>query len=206
MAIALVAACGVANAQTTLKDILSSTAVQEVVSSVTGVNVSQYITSDITGTWSYEGMASELSSGSDDSLTSALTSTVSSSALSSVNKKLDSALSKIGITEGCMTYTFASDSTFTHAVNKISLSGTYSLNGTRLTMKYGKTLSYASVSGDIDLEGDTLKILFDADEFIDLLGKITSSSSKLSSVSSAISKIDGLAIGVSLGKSDSTTE
>ena len=103
-----------------LKDILNSSKVKDVVNLVTG-NVIKF--SDLQGTWNYVEPACKMTSG--DLLKEASGSLVTSA----LEKKMVNIYTKLGIVPGNFSYTFSSDSTFTNTIGKKVLKGTYSLDG-----------------------------------------------------------------------------
>ena len=123
-----------------LKDILNSSKVKDVVNLVTG-NVIKF--SDLQGTWNYVEPACKMTSG--DLLKEASGSLVTSA----LEKKMVNIYTKLGIVPGNFSYTFSSDSTFTNTIGKKVLKGTYSLDEkTRvLTLRYmlAKTITVKSV-------------------------------------------------------------
>jgi len=209
--IAVVAACVAvfsvsAHAQTNVKDVLdkavkviSSSDVQDVIEAVTGFDISKYLITDITGTWSYISMETKVVKDGDD-VESTLAGIAGSAAVNASNKKLDKLLAKAGIVEGSMEITFNSDSTFTHKIKNTSVSGTYSLNKDRqLTLNYGTTIKFGTLIGTIDKEGDNLGILFPADKFLTVMSKL-SSIKQFSYLGKVVSKYDGMKVGVKLTK------
>ena len=112
-----------------LKDILNSSKVKDVVNLVTG-NVIKF--SDLQGTWNYVEPACKMTSG--DLLKEASGSLVTSA----LEKKMVNIYTKLGIVPGNFSYTFSNDSTFTNTIGKKVLKGTYSLDEkTRvLTLRY----------------------------------------------------------------------
>lgn len=199
-AAATLLAGGVASAQS-LSDILksaaSSSTVKSAIESATGVSLN----SSIVGTWTYSGSAASLESDNT------LSEIAGNAAISTVTGKMDSYLSKIGVKAGTFSYTFASDSTFTNTFKSKTVSGTYSISedGKRLTLKYGSQLQLLSMSGNVDVTSSTCKILFDADELLTYLKKMSkltksSSNSALSTLSAAASSYDGINLGFELDK------
>lgn len=197
-AIALFSVCSLAQAQISIKDVLNSSKVRDVVSSVTGVDLDKYLATNIKGTWNYLGMATEVIKETEDETTTILTGVAGSAAMTGVNKKLDKALAKVGIKENSMTFVFNADSTFTHRINNKTVNGTYKMEGKTITLQYGKTLKLAKITGTVDLEKDNLKILFPADKFLNIVGTITSKVKAFSSINAVVKNIDGLKMGVNL--------
>ncbi|MDO4164849.1 MAG: DUF4923 family protein [Bacteroides sp.] len=188
----LVAALLLVSANTqaqSLKSLLSG--VEKAVSTVTGTSTS----SSMTGTWSYTGSALEFES---DNL---LTKAGGSVAASTVESKLDEQLTKIGITEGKLSFTFNTDSTFTATANSKNISGTYSYSSSteKVKLKFAKVVS---VSADVNLSSSSMDLLFDADKLLTVLTYLSSKSSNstLQTISSLAESYDGMLVGFSLSK------
>ena len=181
------------------KDILKSETVQKVVSSVTG---GQSVTvASLQGTWTYVDPAVQL--GSDNTLKQI----AGSAATTELEKKLKEQCAKVGIVEGVFNYTFHEDSTFTSALKKGSLKGTYSVN------EADKTIAFTYTAGTSDraiytltastvLAGDNLTLLFNADKLLTFLTKVASltSNSTFQSLSLLAEQYDGLMLGFYLKK------
>lgn len=181
------------------KDILKSETVQKVVSSVTS---GQSVTvASLQGTWTYVDPAVQL--GSDNTLKQI----AGSAATTELEKKLKEQCAKVGIVEGVFNYTFHEDSTFTSALKKGSLKGTYSVN------EADKTIAFTYTAGTSDraiytltastvLAGDNLTLLFNADKLLTFLTKVASltSNSTFQSLSQLAEQYDGLMLGFDLKK------
>lgn len=178
---------GSASAQS-LKSILSKA--ESVVSAVTGSSTS----SSMEGTWSYSGPAVEFESDNT------LTSVTGVAAASTVESTLSTQLEKIGITEGSLTFTFASDSTFTATLSSKDVSGTYSYDTSAGQVKM--TISKVNLTANVTLTSSTMNLTFAADKLLSLLSTISSktSSSTLSTISSLASSYDGMNLGFELTK------
>ena len=94
-----------------LKDLLNKDNISKVVNAITGTPE----TIDMTGTWTYSGSAVEFES---DNL---LMKAGGAAAATMAENKLNEQLSKVGIKEGQMSFTFNADSTFTSTVGKKKL-------------------------------------------------------------------------------------
>ena len=92
-------------------DLLNKDNISKVVNAITGTTESI----DMTGTWSYKGSAVEFES---DNL---LMKAGGAAAATMAENKLNEQLSKIGIKDGQMSFTFNADSTFTSTVGKKTL-------------------------------------------------------------------------------------
>lgn len=178
-----------------LKDLFSKENIEKVVNAVTGNSTA----ADMTGTWVYTGSA--LKFESDNLLQQA----GGSVAASAVESKLNEQLSKIGIKEGEMSFTFNADSTFTAKVGKKNLSGTYSYNST--TQKYGLKFSYLlNVNTTIECTSSSMDMLFDSDKLLKLITFLASKSSNstLKTISSLAESYDGMQVGFTLKKQGSS--
>ena len=115
-------------------DLFNKDNISKVVNAITGTTESI----DMTGTWSYKGSAVEFES---DNL---LMKAGGAAAATMAENKLNEQLSKIGIKDGQMSFTFNADSTFTSTVGKKTLKGTYSYNAStkQVDLKYLKPVSY----------------------------------------------------------------
>ena len=184
-----------ANAQS-LKDILNSSTVKDVVSAVTGVDLNQIVKTDITGTWAYDGFAVKLDSQN------LLKSAAASVAASQVSKKANDIFEKIGIKPGAMDFTFNSDNTFAVTFKGKSFKGNYTLEGDALAMNFGKQLQLFKINGTVVVNGSDLQILFPADKLLSLMGKISANSSNatLSTIGTLASQYDGMRMGLDLKK------
>ncbi len=164
--------------------------VSSAVSSITGTS-----SISLEGTWNYTGSAVQLES---DNVVASLGGSV---ATSSIESKLDEQLEKVGITEGQMSYTFSSDSTFTAKTGSKSSSGTYSYNASSktLTLKFSKIIS---LKATLNYSSSSIDLLFDADKLLKLITLLSSKSSNstLSTISSLSENYDGMLMGFALKK------
>ena len=114
-------------------DLLNKDNISKVVNAITGNTE----TIDMAGTWSYKSSAIEFES---DNL---LMKAGGAAAATMAENKLNEQLSKIGIKDGQMSFTFNADSTFTSTVGKKTLKGTYSYNAStkQVDLKYLRLLN-----------------------------------------------------------------
>lgn len=180
-----------------LKSAANSSTIKSAVESATGISLN----ASIIGTWTYTGSAVSLKSDNK------LTKIAGNAAVASVSDKLDGYLEKIGIREGTFGYTFASDSTFTTTFKGKTLKGTYSISqdGKRLTMKYGSQMQLLSMTGEMSVTASSCRILFEADELMTFLKRVskvagTRSSSGMAALSTVLDKYDGVNLGFELKK------
>lgn len=181
-----------------LKDLLNSATVKNAVTSVTG---GKKLTLDnLKGTWMYVNPALKLEGDN------ALKNVAGSLASTEVEKKMKEYCEKVGIVEGVFNYVFNTDSTFTSALKKGSLKGTYSIHEEEktVTLRYavGKKLTVTTLSAQVILAGDELTLLFNADKLLKFLTAISSISdnSTLKAVNKLASEYDGLLLGFELRK------
>ena len=89
--------------------------------------------------------------------------------------KLNEQLSKIGIKDGQMSFTFNADSTFTSTVGKKTLKGTYSYNAStkQVDLKYLRLLN---LHAKVNCSSNSLELLFNSDKLLKLMAFIGSKS------------------------------
>lgn len=172
-------------------DLFNKENISKVVNAVTG-NTAKV---EMTGTWTYKGSAVEFESEN------LLMKAGGAAAATLAESKLNEQLSKIGITDGQMSFTFNADSTFVSTVGKKTLKGTYSYNAStkQVNLTYLRLLNlHAKVictSGSMDL-------LFNSDKLLKLMAFIgsKSNSTALKTVSSLADQYDGMMLGFQLVK------
>ena len=174
-----------------LKDLLNKDNISKVVNAITGTPE----TIDMTGTWTYSGSAVEFES---DNL---LMKAGGAAAATMAENKLNEQLSKVGIKEGQMSFTFNADSTFTSTVGKKKLNGTYSYNAStkQVDLKYLKLLN---LHAKVNCTSNSMDLLFNPDKLLKLmtfLGSKTNSTA-LKTVSSLAENYDGMMLGFGLKK------
>jgi len=200
---ALLLLCGTsANAQVNLGDILgglsgssSSSNGSDLISGLTSIFSSnkQASASNLVGTWSYDSPAIVFES---DNLLSKAGAAI---AAKKIESKLQTTLSKYGITEDKFTITFNADSTFTESIRGKKYSGKWEVKDKKLV------LSYALKKMEITTqkEGNKLMFVTDATKLLSLmqtLGAKTATNSSLSTVTSLAKNIKGMKVGLALKK------
>ena len=177
-----------------LKKVTGNETVKNVVETVTGTTLPV----DVKGTWTYSGTAVKFES--DDLLKS----TAASLAASQVEDKLDSYAANIGIKAGTFSFTFNEDKTFSATVKGKSFNGTYTVSEDYKTMslQFGKTIGLKPFTATISATSSQLDLLFQADKLLELLGKLTSTSSNstLKTIGSLVNQYDGMMLGLELKK------
>ncbi len=200
---ALLLLCGTsANAQVNLGDILgglsgssSSSNGSDLISGLTSIFSSnkQASASNLVGTWSYDSPAIVFES---DNLLSKAGAAI---AAKKIESKLQTTLSKYGITEDKFTITFNADSTFTESIRGKKYSGKWEVKDKKLV------LSYALKKMEITTqkEGNKLMFVTDATKLLSLmqtLGAKTATNSSLSTITSLAKNIKGMKVGLALKK------
>lgn len=177
-----------------LKKVTGNETVKNVVETVTGTTLPV----DVKGTWTYSGTAVKFES--DDLLKS----TAASLAASQVEDKLDSYAANIGIKAGTFSFTFNEDKTFSATVKGKSFNGTYTVSEDYKTMslQFGKAIGLKPFTASISATSGQLDLLFQADKLLELLGKLTSTSSNstLKTIGSLVNQYDGMMLGLELKK------
>lgn len=185
-----------------LKDLLNAVTgnesvtetVSDLVANITGIpnNV------DITGTWTYSGIAVKFES--DDFLKS----TAASVAAGQVEEQLDGYLAKIGLKAGTFSFTFNKDNTFTTTFKGKKFNGTYSLSEDKksISLTYGKLISLKPFTAYVSATGSQFDLLFEADKLLELIGKLTATSNNaaLKTISTLAGQYDGMKLGLELHK------
>ena len=182
-----------------LKDILNSSAVKNAVTSVTGGKAVTF--ENLQGTWMYVNPALQLEGDN------ALKNVAGSLAATEAEKKMKEYCAKVGIVEGVFNYVFNSDSTFTSALKRGSLKGTYSVSpeDKTATLRYtvgNKKLTVSTLTAHVVLSGNELTLLFNADKLLKFLSTVSSISSNttLKAINKLASEYDGMMLGFDLKK------
>ena len=177
-----------------LKKVTGNETVKNVVETVTGTTLPV----DVKGTWTYSGTAVKFES--DDLLKS----TAASLAASQVEDKLDSYAANIGIKAGTFSFTFNEDKTFSATVKGKSFNGTYTVSEDykTISLQFGKAIGLKPFTATISATSGQLDLLFQADKLLELLVKLTSTSSNstLKTIGSLVNQYDGMMLGLELKK------
>ncbi|MFI3283053.1 MAG: DUF4923 family protein [Rikenellaceae bacterium] len=190
------------SAVSTVTSAISSSTVSDVVSTVASALLGDaaITTSSITGTWTYDSPAVILQS--DNSITEA----AGTLATSTIESKLGSTFSTLGMSAGTFSFTFNSDNSFSCTVKSRTLSGTYAIDGDEtltLTFSAFGAINLGSISTIAYISGSNLSLLFEADKLLDIVSALTSvseSSTTLSTVNSLLSNYNGVRVGFEMTK------
>ncbi len=138
------------------------------------------------GTWTYQ--SPQVRFESENLLAQAGGSVVATS----IEQKLDTYLSKIGITKGVTTFTFNEDKSFSvSSKGKTILSGTYTYDKSSKTLSMQSTLGLFNQACTVGLDGTQLCLLYDADKLLKVVNTVGSLLGKTSSSLGSIANVFG---------------
>lgn len=149
--------------------------------------------SQIVGTWAYKEPAVMFTSSN------ALKSAASSVVSKNIETKLQGYLSKVGISDGKMTITFADDKSFyvSRSGKKVA-TGTYSLTDSDVTLTFKGRSTPCKVTPQLD--NGTLVIVMDVTKLKTFFEGIGSNVSQLATVTSLLKTMDGMKVGIRMTK------
>lgn len=174
----------------------SSSTAGNIISGLTSIfNSSKVASKDqLVGTWTYTEPAVVFSSDN------ALKNIGGKVASSAVEKQLKTQFEKYGIKKGKMKMTFDSDGNFTQTIGSKTVSGTYTISGKSVVLKYAGSVQ--QFIGTTQLDGSDLLIVMDASKLLkyaNVIGSLTGNS-LLSTAGSLLSSMDGMEVGLKLNK------
>lgn len=149
---------------------------------------------NIVGTWTYTEPAVVFESNN------ALKNIGGKVASSVIESKLQTELEKYGIKKGALTMTFDDSGNFTQTINGNELSGTYTVDKGKVSLKYGG--KFKQLVGTTQVDGNDLLIVMDADKllsFAKTIGSLTGNS-LLKSAGNILGSMDGMEVGLKLNK------
>lgn len=173
----------------------SLTSGNSTLSTLAGVISSKLIptSSQIVGTWAYQEPAIMFTSSNT------LKSLASSAVSKSIEKKLQTYLTKIGISKGNLTIVFDEDKNFyIKKSSKQIASGTYTVNSSDITLTFKGKSTPCKVTPQLD--NGTLVIVMDASKLKTFFQNLSSNVSQLSTITSLLKQVDGMKIGIRLSK------
>jgi len=180
---------------TVVLSLITSSVYGQSVKSIAKSTINHFSSLDITGTWKYTGTAVEFKS---DNL---LKKAGGKAASASLEKKIDSQLSKLGFETGVTTFTFNSDSTFTNTTGSKTLSGKYTYESSTkyITLKYA---NHIPLKTKLSGSGSKISLLFEANSFLSFATFIGSHSgiSVVKNLTSLLNSYDGMMVGMELKK------
>ena len=154
----------------------------------------------IVGTWTYQ--QPEVRFESENLLAKA----GGEVAAANIEQKLNTYLSKIGITKGATTYTFKEDKSFSISTGSKTIStGTYAFDANSKTLTLQGSLGLLNQTCTVGMDGTNLCLLYDADKLLtaanavgNLLGKANSTLGSITSILG--SNYKGMKLGFQLAK------
>lgn len=177
-----------------LKDILNSSTVKDVISSTTGITT-PLNAKNLAGQWNYVSPAVQLEGDN------ALKNATGSLAAGELEKKLADMCEKVGIKAGAFSMTFQEDNSFVMTLKSKDLKGTYSVDSEAKTITLdfasGKDFSFTKMNAQVSLLDNELNLLFQADKLLDLLSKLSawSNNTTLKAANSLLEQYDGIKLG-----------
>ena len=130
---------------------------------------------DLAGNWTYGGVGAAVKS---DNI---LSTVAGNAAISTIESKADGILAKAGISAGAATFSFNQDGTFSFKAGRLpAITGTYVQNGSNVTMKFGKVLSFLQLDGTVSATTDGCKVLFNGEKFMTFAQKVIEYAKKIS--------------------------
>ena len=194
---ALTLCAATANAQAWLDQFLKIAT--EKVGDVVGGTTAVSSAFDIKGNWQYQGVA--IGASSDDILSSLAT----NAGAATIEKKCDELLAKAGIKPGAAVLSFNNDGSFTLKAGKVNIPGTWTKEGTKLTINFAKLFTFKLV-GTVKTTSSGCNILFPADKFVAFVQKVLEAVNKvannatLTSVQQTLANLKGVQLGFKLAK------
>jgi hypothetical protein len=185
----------------------TTSATSDVLGAVLGSLLGQILTSSLTeqsivGTWTYQ--QPDVRFESENLLAKA----GGEVAAASIEQKLNSYLTKVGISKGVTTYTFNQDKTFSISTGgKVIASGTYTFDANSKKLKMQGSLGIFNQTCTAGMDGTSLCLLYDANKLLTMantvgstLGK-ASNNATVSSITALLgSNYKGMKLGFQLSK------
>ncbi len=154
---------------------------------------------DIKGNWKYQGVA--IGATSDNILTNVAT----AAGAGKVEEQVNNLLAKAGIKAGAATLSFKDDGSFVLNSGKVSIPGTWTKEGEKLTINFAKLFTFKLV-GTIKTNANGCEILFESNKFLDFVKKVlevvgqATNNSTIATVQQAIANVKELKLGFKLAK------
>lgn len=176
------------------KDIFNIETISKAVDTVKEITGTAVV-ADITGTWKYTGSAVQFES---DNLLERAGGTV---AASTVESKLDTQLSKVGIKPGATSFTFNEDGSFKSVVGKRTLKGTYTYDKSASTVNL-KFAGLIGMNAGVSGSSSKMSLLFDADKLLQLITLLGSkvNNTTIATISALAQNYEGMNVGMELSK------
>jgi len=166
-----------------------------ILSSIGSIITSKLVptSTQIVGTWAYQEPAVMFTS--DNALKSATSSLISKQ----IEKKLQTYLTKVGISKGNMNITFESGNTFYVAKKgKKVATGTYTLTNNEVVLTFKGRKNPCKLTPQLD--NGTLVVVMDMTKLKTFFEGIGSNVSQLATITSLMKSMDGMKVGIRLAK------
>lgn len=150
----------------------------------------------IAGNWNYTGSAISFKSDNNP-----LSNIASTAAQSTIEKKLDGYLQKVGISQGLFGFTFNEDGTMAIKYGSKSFPGTWTLDQQNATLNM-KVASLINMKGYAAVKNGKMELLFDATTMMKIIKSLTSvyKNSTLQTINSVLNQYDKMYAGFNLTK------
>lgn len=188
------------DATTTVTNATGSEELGSILGGLLGDLLNTYTTVSLTGTWTYNGVATAISSENT------LVTLASSAYKTKLENKLNSYLAKVGIKQGSAIFTFTEDGQFSISNGtKVITSGTYTLDTktNAVVLKFGQLYNYLTMEGTVAVTPGGCQILCNADKFLEFIKRAITVAGKFvdtSAVSALLADANGLQLGFKLTK------
>lgn len=152
--------------------------------------------SDLVGTWNYTGADCVFESEN------LLAKAGGAVAASKIESEVNTQLAKVGIKQGSCKFTFNDDNTYTATIGKRTISGNYTLDSSKKTIKMTYLAGLGTMTPHISKQGNKISLLIESDKLLSLVKGISalSSSTSVKTVSALLENYDGLYVGMQLSK------
>lgn len=174
-------------------DALKSTA-SAAIDKVTGGKLTEKA---IIGTWNYKQPGVKLTSSDT------LSELAASAASTTIQSKLATYYTKVGIKAGACSFVFNEDGTFTSKFGQKTASGTYTFDAStyQLSLKYNSgLLNLGAIPAYAYMNGTNLQIVFPMDKLLTILTSLGSSIDSLSTITTLLKQYDSVKIGFEFAK------
>ncbi len=154
----------------------------------------------IVGEWSYSKPA--LALRSDNVLAQA----GSSLMVGTIEKKMATYYEKVGLKAGSAAISLTEDKQFTLTMGKRTLRGTYEFdsatNALTLNFTTKTSVKIGKITGEAQLSGGDLKLLFAADKMLKIIKglSVVSNNSSIAAISKVAEQYDGMSLGMTFAK------
>lgn len=120
-------------------------------------------------------------------------------AASTVEQKLATYYSKIGIQPGSFAFAFAQDGTFQYAIGQKVMSGKYTFDASKKTVTLTSQTGM-NVTAYVSITGTQMGLTFDATKLLTLMTSVSAQSSQLSSITALAGQFSGMKLGFEFAK------